>query len=832
MLPLGVRSLEVGQKNEEADAPLSSRDLLPPGTSPTQLSPFHHLVIILVRFACENFPHLLPRVLFAEETIGPLVRWRTGGGAASLIREFGAETGAEHGTPEEKAFWDAPEEEDDDDEEEPEEEEEEEDEEEARGRSTKVRGKLRARSNQRKQQRLPAPPTTKPSSQHRSSPTEQPSNPVRGQGFRAFWIGGDSQMPNEIRRASESARQATTILYLHGGGMTLGSVAFYAEALIRILAKVCAIERKGGLSTSRATNAGAARRLGQVEPGEARCIAVEYTLSPGARFPTSLLECLRCYAHLIEVERIDPASIVIAGDSAGANLAMSMLLCMSGQYGQDEAGRQIAEEKDWTKMPMPGKAVLMSPWCDLRPSHAKAFETLRKVPHEAEAETGNATAGKQRRSAGKNGSSGGNAKGKHQSASARRARSEHTPVTAATIGIEDPHRWDYVCPEALLHFAQVYSGVLPTPRRVRGPIGWISHLCKVVAEGYPDLQRTTAGKTSGSTSSAASSSSSPSPSKQGKVKPDTKNSSTKSSSYAATFMDPPKQLAALANPPRRLARAVFRMLDEPMFLKRPSSELANEQQVMRYETRSSDAYLGLDPLFSAKDRETRSVASKSQLFVPFEETMGANPGCTRLGDEALTMAKAATELDHNPLISPAIGDWSKIRLSKGALVVWGERELMSEDIGIWVQKVRRESATPAPDGQADTAQDNWIHAAIEKGPAGVHAWPLVSMYLAGTEAEREKGLDLLARFIARKDTGSHLTGELAESDGFIDTDVVITDSTPVGVGIRTNLNDTRSQSSGSVQGVVEEADLHRLRNNCGGVVGESLNAKVHGEGTG
>ncbi len=702
---------------------MTSRDLLPFGTSPTQLSPFHHLVIILVRFACENFPHLLPRVLFAEETIGPLVRWRTGGGAAGLIREFGPERGLGLDTlsgpasAQSEGFWDDGIEDDDEDDERD--------------------GVKRPGTKTRRAPRKPAASTQQPKSDtppKRSASAESSSD---DRSFRAFWIGGDSQMPADHRRSSDSARSATTILYLHGGGMTLGSVAFYAEALIRILAKVCAIERKGGRSTTAAAGAPAtlnttARRMTQVEPGEARCIAVEYTLAPAARFPIALLECLRCYAHLIEVERIDPESIVIAGDSAGANLAMSILLVLSGQGSNDEGGKKIAQERDWSKLPMPGKAVLISPWVDLRPSHARAFQPLRKDAPEPDTQTSSPESASRRAAKAKRAKA--KAKAAPQAAPARK--------TDPSQVIDDPHRWDYVNPETLLHFAQVYSGVLTTPRRVRGPIGWISHLCRVLGDGYPDLQRPA-----------------PPPKKASAAKGDDAEPNSSS-----TFMDPPTRLANIMNPPRRLARAAYRMLDDPIFLK-SSQPSADEPggKVALGDSRSADAYLGLDPLFNSRERQTSTVPNKSQLFMPFEETISASPGCTRLGETAQTMAKAADELDHNPLISPAIGDWSKIRLSKGALVVWGERELMSEDIELWVRKVRRESSTDASASASQSTAEDWIHAAVEKGPGGVHAWPLVSMYLAGTEMEREKGLDLLARFIARKDTGAGLSGAQAES---------------------------------------------------------------------
>ncbi|PWN35955.1 alpha/beta-hydrolase, partial [Meira miltonrushii] len=427
-----------------------------------QLSPFHHLVILLSRFACGNFPHLLPRVLFAEETIGPFVYWRTGGGSNAM------------------------------------------------------------------------------SNNAQSKEADEKS-------FRAYLLSKDARLPIEVQRANLASRRATTLLYLHGGGFSLGSVAFYAEALLRLRAKIALLESDGPVD---AENPAA----------EARCVAVEYDLSPAARFPQPLLQCLRCYAHLIEVEKIHPDSICLSGDSAGGNLAMAMLLCLDGQM-RDEP---LLAERDWSTLPMPGKAVLISPWVDLPNAWTEAVAK---------------------------------------------------------------YDWDFVAGETLLHFAQVYSGVLPLPRRVYGPLG---------------------------------------------------------------FMNPFRALSALSRPSRKLARATHEALNDPLLPR----------------------LLGLNLIGTG-------VQSQSDTVSRYDSITAATR--TRLHARQL--------LDTHPLLSPAIGDWSRIKLKHGCLITWGERERMAEDIESWV------------DSLVNQAQ------AIEKGPGGVHAWPFVSMYLAGSEGERERGLDLMARFV-------------------------------------------------------------------------------------
>jgi acetyl esterase/lipase len=557
-----------------------------------------------------NFPHLLPRVLFAEDTMLPFVGWRTGGASWELMKEI------------------------------------------------------------------------------RGEPIETDSSPSPVPGFRAIWMGPDAYASSESRRQSETSRQASTILYLHGGGFSLGSVSFYAEALLRVLNKVCRFEA--------------------ADPSAplARCIAVEYDLGPTARFPAPLLQCLRCYAHLVEVERIEPSSITFAGDSAGGNLALAMLLTLNGQ-----GGKEVYRERDWTKLPLPGKALLISPWVDLRPSHAHAFGELRKEEerHRYPKESVKSTQ-KQ-----------GSFKGSLGTTSAPPDPSED--LTAAISSYE----WDYVASETLLHFAQVYAGVLERPRRVIGPLGWIAHLGGILSRGLE--QESQAGEAQ---------------------EPKGKKGS---------------RTAHVADPARRLARAVKDFLEHPLF-----EPLIPKEEVERTSPPSSTTVVqpsltsGLAPIFSLKDRETDAVRSTKDLYFPIYSAPSS----------------ASADLDSNPLLSPILGDWSKIQLERGCLVTWGERERMSADIEAWVELVHsgkgpedlspsRHDDRPRQDGEEERERyerlqrGKWLKTAVEHGSGGVHAWPFVAMYLAGTEAEREKGLELLGRFIARPVGGDVETLMAAEA---------------------------------------------------------------------
>ncbi|KAG9015245.1 hypothetical protein FRB90_004865 [Tulasnella sp. 427] len=79
-----------------------------------------------------------------------------------------------------------------------------------------------------------------------------------------------------------------------------------------------------------------------------RVFALNYRLAPETRFPGALQDSVLAYLHLIKELQVPPSHIIIAGDSAGGGLAVSTLL-----YLRD------------SNLPLPGGAILLSPWVDL-----------------------------------------------------------------------------------------------------------------------------------------------------------------------------------------------------------------------------------------------------------------------------------------------------------------------------------------------------------------------------------------------------------------------------------------------------------------------------------
>jgi acetyl esterase/lipase len=115
-------------------------------------------------------------------------------------------------------------------------------------------------------------------------------------------------------------------LLLHGGGYSSGSPRTH---------------RKLAANLSRAAFA--------------RVLTPDYRLAPEHPFPAGVKDALKAYGWLLE-QGIAADNIIVGGDSAGAGLALSMLLALRN------AGAA-----------MPRAAVLMSAWTDLTtssPSHA------------------------------------------------------------------------------------------------------------------------------------------------------------------------------------------------------------------------------------------------------------------------------------------------------------------------------------------------------------------------------------------------------------------------------------------------------------------------------
>jgi len=129
---------------------------------------------------------------------------------------------------------------------------------------------------------------------------------------RDGWPGG------EYLEAGQPA-QGPTLLYLHGGGY----IACSPETHRMLVASLVA--RTGG-----------------------RAWVPRYRLAPEHVYPAALDDARAAYRYLLEVEQVDPARLVVMGDSAGGGLALALVLAL-----RDDG------------LPLPAAVVTFSPWTDL-----------------------------------------------------------------------------------------------------------------------------------------------------------------------------------------------------------------------------------------------------------------------------------------------------------------------------------------------------------------------------------------------------------------------------------------------------------------------------------
>ncbi|KAB8294101.1 hypothetical protein EYC80_009553 [Monilinia laxa] len=144
-----------------------------------------------------------------------------------------------------------------------------------------------------------------------------------GSDLKAEWIETRADYQERTQKGGESKR---VMLYVHGGAYFFGSTDEHRYQMQRH-----------------------ARKL------KARVFAPRYRLAPQFPFPCGIYDCLAAYLYLLSVQ--DPTTIVLAGDSAGGGMVLSMLVIMRDRG-----------------IPLPAGAILISPWVDLTHSFPSVAE--------------------------------------------------------------------------------------------------------------------------------------------------------------------------------------------------------------------------------------------------------------------------------------------------------------------------------------------------------------------------------------------------------------------------------------------------------------------------
>lgn len=137
-------------------------------------------------------------------------------------------------------------------------------------------------------------------------PPDVHCEPVNAGGVPAEWVTTPGVVPERA------------IYYLHGGGYVIGSINTHREMVSRL---------------SRAASA--------------RVFIIDYRLAPENPFPAALDDSLAAYRWLLS-SGLDPARLVIAGESAGGGLTVATLVALR------DAGE-----------PLPRAGICLSPWVDL-----------------------------------------------------------------------------------------------------------------------------------------------------------------------------------------------------------------------------------------------------------------------------------------------------------------------------------------------------------------------------------------------------------------------------------------------------------------------------------
>ena len=96
---------------------------------------------------------------------------------------------------------------------------------------------------------------------------------------------------------------------------------------------------------------------------------LDYRLAPEHRFPSAVEDVVTVYRWLESTEKVDPARVVVAGDSAGGGLTLALAVSVRDASGQ-----------------LPAALACLSPWTDLASTgesvHTRArFDPCFRLEH-------------------------------------------------------------------------------------------------------------------------------------------------------------------------------------------------------------------------------------------------------------------------------------------------------------------------------------------------------------------------------------------------------------------------------------------------------------------
>ncbi|GJJ71556.1 hypothetical protein EMPS_03906 [Entomortierella parvispora] len=144
------------------------------------------------------------------------------------------------------------------------------------------------------------------------TPAAEPTPPAKT--WKGFWVPYQNHGPDgpsaadKVEFVTNSAQKIgqgcdKVILFTHGGGFMDGNARMYLDIFRR------------WMTTAYDTH--------KIKIG---FLSMEYSLSPETPFPGALDECIAAYKDLVGLHQLDPKNIFFGGDSAGANLAITIAI--------------------------------------------------------------------------------------------------------------------------------------------------------------------------------------------------------------------------------------------------------------------------------------------------------------------------------------------------------------------------------------------------------------------------------------------------------------------------------------------------------------------------
>ncbi|KAG8704085.1 hypothetical protein FRC08_002454 [Ceratobasidium sp. 394] len=151
----------------------------------------------------------------------------------------------------------------------------------------------------------------------------------------AYGFGQWESGSTNVRLAGDSEK---IVMHLHGGAYVMGTA--HPEDLTANISRGLLEQGKGAIFRTLSVD----YRL---------CSSAPYPKS--APFPSAIIDALAGYVYLVQKLGFKPQNVIVAGDSAGGNLALALI-----RYLRDNPKLGLG---------MPGGLLLFSPWCDPAGTH-------------------------------------------------------------------------------------------------------------------------------------------------------------------------------------------------------------------------------------------------------------------------------------------------------------------------------------------------------------------------------------------------------------------------------------------------------------------------------